>query len=125
PVWSPDYRQIAFVSERDGNQDIYIMDADGSNVVNLTNHPDADFWPVWSPEGNHIVFQSMRDRPKKVAQIYKTDVKGTRSVNLTSTLFHAFDPVWSPDGTHIAFVSTDGIYTMNNDGTNIVNLTNS
>ena len=50
PAWSPDGRKIAFVSYRDGNDEIYVMNADGSNQRNLTNSPDTqDFNPVWPP----------------------------------------------------------------------------
>lgn len=55
PTWSPDDSQIAFVSDRDGNDEIYVMDvilepfASGANPVNITNHPAKDFEPAWSP----------------------------------------------------------------------------
>ena len=50
-TWSPEGNRIAFGSDRDGNDDIYVMDADGSNVVRLTDDPDDDFSPDWSPDG--------------------------------------------------------------------------
>jgi TolB protein len=49
PAWSPDGRQIAFVSERDGNPEIYVMNADGTEVTRLTKSPAQDLWPAWSP----------------------------------------------------------------------------
>ena len=49
PVWSPDGSEIAFASERDGNAEIYVMNADGEFQRNLTNYPARDFWPAWSP----------------------------------------------------------------------------
>ena len=49
PAWSPDGSKIAFTSTHDGNQDIHVMNADGSDPVNLTNHPAVDFWASWSP----------------------------------------------------------------------------
>ena len=48
PAWSPDGRRIVFTSDRDGNWDIYVMNADGSNMTRLTNHPQADAFPVWT-----------------------------------------------------------------------------
>ena len=49
PAWSPDGGQIVFTSSRDGAYEIFIMYADGSNPVNLSNHPASDFDPAWSP----------------------------------------------------------------------------
>jgi TolB protein len=47
PTWSPDGRQLAFASNRDGNDEIYVMNADGTGLVNLTNHPAQDDQPAW------------------------------------------------------------------------------
>ena len=61
PVWSPDGTQIAFRSERDGNREIYLMQADGSGQTNLTLAPDAeDTFPVWAPDGEWIAFSTER-----------------------------------------------------------------
>ena len=60
PSWSPDGRQIAFVSGRDGHLDIWVMDADGENPANLTNHPDRDSRPSWSADGTKIVYQRLQ-----------------------------------------------------------------
>ena len=49
PVWSPDGSKIAFVSDRDGDWEIYVMNADGSGQTNLTNNPEDDWAPAWSP----------------------------------------------------------------------------
>ena len=58
PVWSPDGRRIAFTSNRDGNDEIYVMDPDGSNVKRLTHNDADDEWPSWSPDGKRLAFQS-------------------------------------------------------------------
>ena len=60
PAWSPDGRSIAFVSTRDGNPEIYVMDRDGSSQRRLTFDPAADWWPVWMPDSHHILFVSDR-----------------------------------------------------------------
>lgn len=49
PVWSPDSGKIAFISNRDGNSEIYMMNADGTSPINLTNNDAEDYSPVWSP----------------------------------------------------------------------------
>lgn len=59
--WSPDGKRLAFISERDGDWDIYTMDADGGNVVQLTNDPAFDTFPIWSPDGGTILFHSRDD----------------------------------------------------------------
>ena len=62
PAWSPDGRTIVFVSWRDGNGEVYAMDADGSGPRNLTQHPAKDVRPAWSPDGRRIAFVS---RPRR------------------------------------------------------------
>lgn len=57
PAWSPDGSKIAFVRSQDGNTDIFVMDANGKNQVDVTNSPDADEdAPAWSPDGSLIAF---------------------------------------------------------------------
>ena len=126
--------QIAFVSQRDGNPEIYVMDNDGGNQQNLTNNPDNDWSPSWSPAGKRIVFFSNRDGHVHVIQgvpayeIYVMDADGGNQRRLTNDLSDDRDPSWSPDGKRIAFQSDrDGnpeIYVMDADGGNLQNLTN-
>ncbi|MBK7969817.1 MAG: PD40 domain-containing protein [Bacteroidetes bacterium] len=59
--WSPDGKNILFYTNRDGNDEIYIMDADGKNQLNISNHASNDYLPSWSPDGKQIVFTSDRD----------------------------------------------------------------
>ena len=61
PAFSPDGSKIAFVSERDGNPEIYVMDADGSNAQRLTDDPAADADPAWSADGTRIYFDADTD----------------------------------------------------------------
>ena len=119
PAWSPDGRQIAFSSNRDGGDgDIYVMDSDGSDVLNLTNHEKADRQPAWSPDGRQIAFSSDRDGN---FDIYVMDSDGSDVLNLTNhEMTNEQSPAWSPDGRQIAFSSNrDGnfdIYVMDSDG---------
>ena len=103
PVWSPNGRQIAFyLYAPDPNFDIYVVEADGSDLTRLTSHSANDEFPVWSPFGNRIAFHSDRAGNR---DIYVMDANGG---NLTRLTEHAADdefPVWSPDGSRIAFVS--------------------
>ncbi len=61
PAWSPDGQKIAFASVRDGNQEIYVMNADGSGQQRLTRNTAGDYAPAWSPDGRKIAFVSQRD----------------------------------------------------------------
>ncbi|MCY4473859.1 MAG: hypothetical protein OXC83_00275, partial [Chloroflexi bacterium] len=124
PAWSPDGRRIAFVSDRDGDDDIYVMNADGSGVVRLTDNDADDFSPAWSPDGGRIAFVSDRDGNE---DIYVMNADGSGVVRLTDNDGWDFDPAWSPDGRRIAFASyRDGdwdIYVMDADGSGVVQLT--
>ncbi len=117
--------EIAFSSNRDGNREIYVMDADGTNQTRLSNNPAHDDLPSWSPDGTKVAFHSDRDGN---FEIYVMNADGTNQINLTNNPGLDFQPSWSPDGTKIAFESVrDGnfeIYVMNADGTNPIRLTN-
>ena len=125
PDWSPDGGRIAFTSDRDGNQEIYVMNADGTGVSRLTNHPDNEWDPAWSPDGRRIVFTSDRNGNQ---EIYVMNADGTGVNRLTNHPDNDLDPAWSPDGRRIVFTSDrDGnreIYVMNADGTGVNRLTN-
>ena len=118
--------RILFSSTRDGNPEIYTMNPDGSNVVNLSQHPRADRVPAWSPDGQKIGFTSTRDGN---TELFVMDADGENPTQLTHTPFHVYNTgfVWSPDGTKIAFSSIregkQDVYVMNGDGDNLINLT--
>ena len=92
--------QIAFASTRDGNPEIYVMDADGNNQIRLTNHPEADYQPSWSPDGARIAFVSNRNGGNE--QIYVMDSNG-KNVKLLTNGILGWYPAWSPDGQTIAY----------------------
>ena len=132
-VASPLFSQYAIISEtkivfssyRDGNTEIYIMNADGSNQTRLTNNPAADEYPSWSPDGKKIAFGSNRDGNNEV---YIMNADGSNQTNLTDNPAYDLGPSWSPDGKKIAFASErDGnvdVFIMNTDGSNQTRLTN-
>ncbi len=105
--------QIAFVSNRDGNEEIYVMYTDGSHQTNLTNNKARDTTPVWSPDGRKIAFVSTRDSNE---EIYVMNSDGSGIKNLTRNPALDWCPAWSPDGHKLAFASgrsgTGDIYVM-------------
>lgn len=116
---------LSFLTTRDGNFEVYSMDANGQNVRNLTNNKALDFWSSWSPDGKQILFYSNRDGNN---EIYVMDADGNNPRNLSHHPSHDYLPAWSPDGTKIAFTSNRDhssreIYTMNADGSNVLRLT--
>ena len=119
--------KIAFTSDRDGNPEIYVMNADGSGVTRLTNNPAADDEPAWSPDGTKIAFSSNRDGN---IEVYVMNADGSGQTNLTNNPALDGAPAWSPDGTKIAFWSNrddagdSEIYVMNADGSGPTRLTN-
>ena len=123
PAWSPDGRRLAFVSDRDGNDEIYVMDANGDNLTRLTNNDSPDWRPVWSPYGR-LAFSSDRDGND---EIYVMDANGDNLTRLTNNDSTDWRPVWSPDGRRLAFTSwRDGdneIYVIDADGDNLTRLT--
>jgi Tol biopolymer transport system component len=134
PSWSPDGGKIAFESDRDGNHEIYVMNADGSSVTRLTNNNASDESPSWSPDGERIAFVSDRafqddeglNRNHEIYVMNSGD--GSGQTRLTNNNALDYNPSWSPDSERIAFNSNrDGnseIYVMDGgDGSGQTRLT--
>ena len=116
--------RIAFGSDRNGNWEIYAMNADGSGVTRLTDHPARDGNPSWSPDGERIAFSSNRDGNWN---IYVMNVDGSDVTRLTDNPAGDGSPSWSPDGARIAFQSerdvNNDICVMDADGSGVTRLT--
>lgn len=102
---APDTAKIVFAKANVGeNRDIYLMNPDGSEQVNLTNHRADDIYPVWSPTGEHILFAS--DREKKAWgtwDLYLMDPDGSNVRKVFDKWEIRTGPTWSPDGKRIAY----------------------
>jgi hypothetical protein len=118
-TFSPDGNKIAYESSVDGDPEIYVADATGSNPVRLTDAPGWDDAPSWSPDGSKIVFQS--DRAGSGPEIYVMDADGSNVVPLTQGSGQR--PSWSPDGGRIAFTRDGNIFWMHADGSDVRQLT--
>ena len=138
PVMSPDGTKIAFRSNRDENFEIYVMNANGKNLKNLTLHLDSDTSPTWSPDGGKIAFASLQVAGEIpiLSDIFVMDADGANRTNITQNpRAYNTTPSWSPDGSKIAFSAVRNvdrvdfwnanldIFVMNTDGTNPVRLT--
>ena len=131
--WSPDGRRIVFHSERDNSSgpttetaqaDVYVMNADGTNVVRLTTHPARDMVAAWSPDGRQIAFTSRRDGNN---EIFVMNADGSDQRQLTHNDSEDLYAVWSPNGRRIAFFTNrdgnDELYLMAADGSDQRRLT--
>jgi TolB protein len=127
-----DMGQIAFLSDRDGSPELYVMNPDGSGQTRLTSNSNPEFDPVWSPDGTSIVFSSTVDGNQ---DIYLINADGSGLGRLTNNPASDRNPAWSPDGSQVVFSSQrdavpdfEGpppeLYIMNNDGSQPTRLTN-
>ena len=122
-AWSPDGTRLAFAAENLGSDDpywgrhIWVIEADGSNMVQLTSGDQWDNRPSWSPDGNQIVFQ--RGFFEGDSYIVTIDVDGSNETPLTAGFPEDYGPSWSPDGATIGYVTGHGqLALMAPDGSN-------
>ena len=107
PDYSPDGSRIAYGGFADGDSEVYVIDADGTDVVQLTSDPAFDELPAWSPDGSKIAFLSDRTG---MSQVWLMDSDGSDQTQLTTDLATKTQlPDWSPDGSRIAYASSQGL----------------
>ena len=119
---APETAKIVFASRRDGNFEIYIMNLDGSDQTNLTQHRANDLAPAWSPTGEQILFTSDRGG---IEDLYLMDADGANVRQVFRKSIGREYPTWSPDGKAFAYhrFHTFSIYTALIDGKDETKLT--
>jgi DNA-binding CsgD family transcriptional regulator len=124
PAWSPDGTRITFSRISMGySHDIFVANADGSGVTNLTNKPGTYYNPAWSPDGSRIALS-------KDYGLWVMNADGSAATMIVGGPdFYVYWPSWSPDSSKIAFYGIHAsqgaeIFTVNDDGTQLTNLTN-
>ncbi len=119
----PPSGRILFRNDVAGEPDVFAVDPDGTDVVNLTDTPGWDIDAVWSPDGTQIAFASERDGDPDV-YVMQADGSGVRNLTNNTAIWDS-SPIWSPDGTQLLFQTDrdgnnigDELFLMNADGSN-------
>ncbi len=103
PVWSPNGQQIAFMSTQEGNSDIYVINQDGSNLINLSKDKSYDGYPAWTPDGQHLIFYSERNS----GGLFQVDIQTRQLKQLTQSSGLQI-PYIAPQGDKIALCEFNG-----------------
>ena len=115
PSWSPDGQKLAFMSDLNGNFDIYTLHVRSGELQQLTDYDGVDTNPVWSPDGSEIAFLSSREG---ALNVHVVGSDGSTMTNVTQSARGYHDIDWSPDGEQLAF-GTSRLFVINKDGTGL------
>ena len=104
PRWSPDGKRILFVSDRNSNCELYVMNADGTNLRNISWNRSANLSPCWSPDGKAVAFISDRDGK---FELYVSDDRGIRQRKILSLPHAVREPDWGRNGRILFSTASD------------------
>lgn len=128
PAWSPDGQFVAFSGNREDNLDVYVIRADGTDLVNLTQSPEADTIQVWFPDSRRLLFRRYHGSDWESSRLYEMNVDGTGLSPFLEDV-RANDFEWSPDGQWLLYsvgpALTNSLYRMSVDRREIVQITDS
>ncbi len=118
--------RIAVTSIQDGNQELYVLDANGANGLRLTTTPESELFPALSPDARRVAFiRRTGTGASATERLYLIDIESRVELPLTEQLFDASNPTWSPNGQHVAFTCSlegqmgDELCVVNVDGSNL------
>ena len=124
--WSADNEWVAFVSDRDGNEELYRVRSDGTQLERLTDHPERDIHPYFSPDGKYLLFNSTRGNGS--LDVYRLDLATRELLRVTDSPMQETCARYSPDMRHIVMLRndmySDDIGIMNVETGEMANLTN-
>ena len=103
PAWAPEGARLAFLAPgTDLNNDIFVINADGKGVTNITHSLEDEFWPSWSPDGTRIAFSRVQLGSSSLGTgVFVVDADGTNLVQVPTGTTAVSTPFWSPDGSRI------------------------
>jgi Tol biopolymer transport system component len=129
PELSPSGTQVVFVSNRDGDNNIYLINTDGTGLRRLSSNPTIDYDPTWSPDGSRIAYVTRTGSSRNVeTRLSLVNADGTNTIELNLGDGGGKQPAWSPNGQQLAFSSwrgggDDHLFVVNVDGTGLRQLT--
>ena len=129
--WSSDCARIAYISGPFHEEEVWVVNSNGTGKRNVSNTPGGDLHHSWSPDGTRIVFSSEKEEGSLWYgdEIYVVNADGSGLKNLSNSPEDDTGPTWSPDGRQIAFMSLRDdnveIYVVNSDRSGLKNLTRS
>lgn len=107
PALSPDRKQLAFASDRNGYWDLYVMELQSGDVKQITDSQEYDSSPSWSPDGQWLAFETYVNENLEVSVVSVND-RAQAVIPVTQDLASDHSPVWAPDGRNVAFISSRG-----------------